>query len=137
MTVAAVNGPRQVVLSGEASAMAAVEARLAADGVVTRELPVTRAFHAPTLDAMRPAWLGAFEGVRLRPPSRRVVSNVTGTWAGAEVCEPEYWWQQMRSPVRFAAGVDRGGVTGPGADLLLEHYNDRHEEPQQLRPGDG
>lgn len=105
VAIAAVNGRRQIVLSGATPVMTALQARLEADGLPVRRLAVERAFHSETMEAARDAFLAELRGVTLRPPSIRFMSNVTGRWAGDEVCEPEYWWRQVRQTVRFAEGV--------------------------------
>src|SRR5690606_40417828 len=46
-----------------------------------------------------------FAGVKLSPPTVPFVSNVTGTWAGDEVCDPAYWVRHLRGTVRFWDGV--------------------------------
>ena len=111
--VAAVNGPRSVVLSGEEEAVAAVAARWAAAGRRTRRLAVSHAFHSQRTEPI----LAELEevGRRLRPGLGRipVVSNVTGA-IGEAYREPGYWSRQVRMPVRFQEGIktlERAGVT--------------------------
>jgi phthiocerol/phenolphthiocerol synthesis type-I polyketide synthase E len=105
VSIAAVNGRRQVVYSGDVAAIAALRARLDADGVPARPLAVERGFHSATMEAIREPFLAELRGMTLRSPARRFLANVTGRWAGDEVREPEYWWRQMREPVRFAESV--------------------------------
>jgi acyl transferase domain-containing protein len=105
VSIAALNGRRQVVYSGASDAIARLRARLEADDVPVRTLAVERAFHSATMDPIRDAFLAEVRGMTLCPPKTRFLSNVTGTWAGDEVCDPEYWWRQMRQPVRFAEGL--------------------------------
>src|SRR5262249_4985854 len=52
VSVAALNGPRDVVVSGERQAVEAVAARLQAEGVATQPLTVSHAFHSPLMEPM-------------------------------------------------------------------------------------
>ncbi len=123
--IGAVNGREQVVFTGGEEELAEVEGELKSAGVAVKRLEVERAFHSERMEAVRERYLEVVKGIRLRKPEKRYMSNVTGRWAGDEVCEAEYWWEQMRRPVRFAAGVEEmvaGGERvwleiGPGESL--------------------
>ncbi|MFD7455080.1 beta-ketoacyl synthase N-terminal-like domain-containing protein, partial [Kitasatospora sp. NPDC059827] len=124
--IAAVNGPRAVVLSGLAEAVEEVAAVLASRGRRTKRLRVTRAFHSPLMDGVLDRFHEAASGLAYRPPRIRLLSNLTGEQATAEqVGAPEYWVRHIREAVRFHDGVRRmaaDGVTtflelGPGGVL--------------------
>ncbi|MCG6498356.1 type I polyketide synthase [Kitasatospora sp. A2-31] len=124
--IAAVNGPRATVLSGQAEAVDEVAAELAARGCRTRRLRVARAFHSPLMDGVLARFHEAASGLAYRPPRIRLLSNLTGEPAAPEqVGRPEYWVQHIREAVRFHDGVRRmaeDGVTtflelGPGGVL--------------------
>ncbi|WP_203723881.1 type I polyketide synthase, partial [Actinoplanes teichomyceticus] len=104
--IAAVNGPRAVVLSGDADAVLALAGRLADGGHRTRRLRVSHAFHSAHMDAMLDEFRGVVAGLKLRPPRLPVISNRTGGPAGADqLCSPDYWVDQVRGTVRFLDGV--------------------------------
>src|SRR5579864_1640896 len=105
ISLAAVNGRQQVVFSGGLEEIEDLEEKLTKQDVVSRRLEVERAFHSEKMDCIRNEFLNLVKGLTLCKPSKRYISNVTGKWAGEEVTEPGYWWQQMRSPVRFAASM--------------------------------
>ncbi|MDB4949103.1 MAG: polyketide synthase, partial [Gemmatimonadetes bacterium] len=106
LALAAVNAPAACVVSGPEPAVAALEARLEARGIVSRRLPATHAFHSPMMQPAAAALADLLSDVELGAPSLPFVSNVTGTWAAAgEVRDPAYWVRHMVQPVRFADGV--------------------------------
>ncbi|RMI32138.1 SDR family NAD(P)-dependent oxidoreductase [Nocardia stercoris] len=106
LSVAAVNGPAAVVLSGDADAVAEVDRLFEQRGVRTSRLRVSHAFHSARMDPMLAEFRAVAEGLSYRQPLLPIVSNVTGTEAGDAVRNPEYWVAQVRGCVRFAPGVD-------------------------------
>ncbi|WP_433709226.1 type I polyketide synthase [Nocardia sp. CA-084685] len=106
LSVAAVNGPSSVVLSGAADLVEAAERELSDAGVRTSRLRVGHAFHSALMEPMLDEFRSVAAGLTYRSPTVPVVSNISGGVAGAEVTDPEYWVQQVRGCVRFAPGVD-------------------------------
>ncbi|WP_439956304.1 SDR family NAD(P)-dependent oxidoreductase [Nocardia mikamii] len=106
VSVAAVNSPVAVVISGDADAVAAYRARLADRGRKTAQLTVSHAFHSHRMDPMLAEFDSVAREVKYQRPRIPLVSNVSGRIAGEEVLDPGYWVRQVREPVRFAAGVD-------------------------------
>jgi acyl transferase domain-containing protein/acyl carrier protein len=116
--VAAVNGPEEVVISGRRDAVRAVCTALERAGVSGRALRVSHAFHSGLLDPILAPFEEAAAKVSYAPPRIALVSNVTGTLAGAEVTEPSYWRRQIREPVRFESGVET--LVAAKCDVLIE-----------------
>lgn len=106
VAVAAINAPDQVTISGRTSVMERVLRRLATDGVRTRSVTTSHAFHSTLMDPMLDEFEVAAQRVTYSEPRITLVSNVSGRVAvPADVCDPHYWRRHVREPVRFADAV--------------------------------
>jgi acyl transferase domain-containing protein/NADPH:quinone reductase-like Zn-dependent oxidoreductase len=118
VSLAAINTPNDVVVSGPAQAVEALLLRLAAGGISGQKLNVSHAFHS---SLMRPA-VSAFEAVARRSygtASRSFVSTVSGRKAvPGELGNARYWAAQIEAPVRFAAAV--ATIRDEGCIVFLE-----------------
>ncbi|MFD5161093.1 type I polyketide synthase [Streptomyces hawaiiensis] len=120
VSIAAVNGPRSVVVSGAEDAVLAVAAGFESDGRRTVRLRVSHAFHSPLVEPMLDEFLSVAGELTFRPPRIPIVSTVTGRPAEpAELCSPDYWARHARLPVRFADAVRRLADDGVSAYLEL------------------
>ena len=105
ISIAAYNGPEDIVLSGARSAVEKVAASLEAEGASVRWLKVSHAFHSALMDPMLEAFRREAEAISYHSPWLPLVSNVTGQLAGAEVTGAAYWVEHVRSAVRFEEGM--------------------------------
>ncbi|MDG9720409.1 type I polyketide synthase [Streptomyces sp. DH24] len=117
VSLAAVNGPRSVVVSG---AEAEVDRVVAALGGRRRtRLTVSHAFHSPLMDPMLDDFRHALAGLEFHAPRRTVASALTGRVAEpGELCSAEYWVRHARDTVRFADAVT--ALSDAGATAFLE-----------------
>nr|WP_325120000.1 SDR family NAD(P)-dependent oxidoreductase [Streptomyces sp. GMR22] len=119
VSVAAVNSPGSVVLSGREAAVAEVVGVLAERGVEAKRLRVSHAFHSPLTEPMLAPFREVVDGLSFRAPRIPVVSNVTGAVASAEeLCAPDYWVRHVRETVRFADGL--AALAGRGVTTFVE-----------------
>jgi len=111
--IGVINGPESVVISGAAEAIARIAAKLEAEGIRTRALQVTHAFHSPLLEPILNEFEQCAAKVKYQPPRIRLFSNLTGEAARAdEIATPQYWRRHMRGTVLFHAGLQSALATG-------------------------
>ncbi|MGW2035494.1 SDR family NAD(P)-dependent oxidoreductase [Streptomyces sp. NPDC001811] len=114
--IAAVNGPRAVVVSGDEDAVAEVAAHFP----TARRLRVSHAFHSPRMEPMLAAFREVMTGIEAAEPTVPLVSTLTGAPAGAaELGSADYWVRHVRETVRFADAVTTLAVKGAGTFLEL------------------
>ncbi|WP_369214871.1 type I polyketide synthase [Streptomyces flavofungini] len=119
VSIAAVNGPASVVVSGTAEDVERVTGVLRELGRRTTALRVSHAFHSPLMEPMLEEFRAVVAGLSPQPPGLPVVSNLTGAVAGAdELCSAAYWVRHVREAVRFADGVR--ALHEAGATRFLE-----------------
>ena len=119
LSIAAINGPRHTVLSGERAALSDACAELQRQGIRSRELRVSHAFHSPSMAPIESEFARLVAAVRLSTPRKRVIANLTGRNAGEELATPAYWVRHMRNPVQFLQSV-RTLLVGAQPRILLE-----------------
>ncbi len=106
VSIAALNGPQSVVVSGRQQAVNRVVEALKAQGVKTKKLNVSHAFHSPLMEPMLVDFQHIARDVTYATPRIDLISNITGKLATAEIATPEYWCRHIRQPVRFAASME-------------------------------
>jgi acyl transferase domain-containing protein len=116
--IAAYNGPASIVISGPRDGVAAACALLEREGVETRGLRVSQAFHSPLMDEIVPGFTAAAAGVRWADAKLPVVSNLDGALLAPAEADAAYWARHLREPVRFDAGV--ATLVDRGCDVFLE-----------------
>ncbi|WP_443041940.1 type I polyketide synthase [Streptomyces sp. B21-106] len=119
VSVAAVNGPRAVVIAGVEAAVTEIAAELKALGRRTSHLRVSHAFHSPLMEPMLEAFREVAEGIVYDAPLVPLVSNVSGRLVvEGELASADYWVRHVREAVRFADGM--GVLAGEGVTRFLE-----------------
>ena len=118
LSIAAINGPQSTVISGKREAVQDAIATLQAEGVKAKKLTVSHAFHSPLMEPMLTAFEQVASEVSYSLPKIKLISNVTGELATAEIATPEYWCRHVRQPVRFAAGMET--LYQQGYEVFLE-----------------
>lgn len=118
VSIAAVNGPASVVISGLTTSIDAAAAQLEAQGIKTTRLNVSHAFHSPLMRPMLDAFAKVAESVRFHAPRIDLISNVTGRPMGAEAVGAAYWCEHVLAPVQFAPALQT--LASAGVEVFLE-----------------
>ncbi|MGB2572592.1 SDR family NAD(P)-dependent oxidoreductase, partial [Micromonospora citrea] len=141
--VAAVNGPRSVVLSGPATELDRVAQLCAERGWRVKRLSVSHAFHSRLMEPMLDEFRAVLAGLDWRAPKLPIVSNLTGRVADpTDIAGPDYWVRHVREAVRFAdaittlhqAGVSTFLEVGPDATLTAMAADTSTDRPVHLVP---
>ncbi|MEU3598622.1 type I polyketide synthase [Streptomyces sp. NPDC006798] len=115
VSVAADNGAGSAVLAGDGEALDALAARLAADGVRVKRVPVDYASHSAHVEALRDRLHHDLAPVAPVAGSIPMMSTVTGDWVDGTELDAGYWFRNLRGRVRFAPVVaalaDKGHTT--------------------------
>ncbi|MCX4459084.1 SDR family NAD(P)-dependent oxidoreductase [Streptomyces sp. NBC_01728] len=111
VSVAAVNSGRSTVITGDVEPLEALLADLEREQVFARRLDVDYASHSPRVEPVRATVLDELDGVTTCPTSVAWYSTVTGEPVTEEL-EADYWYTNLREPVRFAATVERMAADG-------------------------
>jgi myxalamid-type polyketide synthase MxaB len=105
VSIAAINGPRNIVISGTGHAIAEIVSRLASAGMTAEKLTVSHAFHSALMEPILDEFEAAVAAAKPKAPNLLLASNLTGAAARREMAEPGYWRRHLRQPVLFAAGI--------------------------------
>jgi acyl transferase domain-containing protein/NADPH:quinone reductase-like Zn-dependent oxidoreductase/thioesterase domain-containing protein/NADP-dependent 3-hydroxy acid dehydrogenase YdfG/acyl carrier protein len=117
ISVSAVNSPEMLTLGGDADTIEELAKRLSQRGVWCRALQVNHAFHTQLVEPAREPFLLELN-IENRALNHEMVSTVTGQRMQGATLNAEYWWQNIRQPVRFADAVRE--LRELGADTFLE-----------------
>ncbi|MCX6408231.1 MAG: SDR family NAD(P)-dependent oxidoreductase, partial [Propionibacteriales bacterium] len=106
LDVASVNSPSSVVVAGDRDVLDLLVAECAADGIRTTRLPVDYASHSRHVDDIEGEVLeGLSPAPRPLPGAVPMLSTVTGRWVEPGDLGPRYWFDNLRSTVRFSDAV--------------------------------
>ena len=103
LSLAAVNGRSQCVVSGPVAEILALQQDLAMQSVACQRLVTSHAFHSEMMDPILDEFEETMRSIALHPPCIPYLSNVSGNWINAdEAIDPVYWARHLRHTVRFS-----------------------------------
>ena len=106
ISLAAINAPASCVLSATTGAILNLEQKLTEQGIKSRRLTTSHAFHSTMMEPILVPFAERFRHISFEKPQVPFISNVTGTWSEpTPVASANYWVDHLRRPVRFADGV--------------------------------
>ncbi len=118
LSIAAVNGPADVVFSGPAADVDKVVQVLERRGIEVQPLAVSHAFHSALLEPMLDEFERVISQVKLSAPRITLISNLTGRAVRDEVTQPSYWRRHAREAVQFERGIR--SLSDEGCEVFIE-----------------
>jgi polyketide synthase 12 len=116
--IAAANGPRSTVISGETERVAAVVAAAEEHGLRARLIDVDYASHGPQVDTIAGELTEALAGIAPATSDVAFYSTVTGARIDTTTLDAAYWVTNLRRPVRFADTI--GALLDDGHRVFVE-----------------
>ncbi len=138
--LAAVNSPRNTVVSGRPEGIEELISDLEQKGYLCRKIRTSHAFHSPMMEPILQEFHTTLQQIALNKPSLPFISNLTGTWITDEqATSAEYWCMQLRHTVRFEDGLTTLFLqnkealfleVGPG-NTLCSFFRDHKDKGEQ------
>ncbi len=114
--IAAFNAPNALTLAGPEAALEATRLVAEARRLAFIPLDLDYAFHSAAMEPVKEGLLADLATLRSAAPRIPLLSTVTG--AALDRAEAEYWWRNLREPVRFEAAIR--AALQLGARVFLE-----------------
>ncbi|MBF0304002.1 MAG: type I polyketide synthase, partial [Desulfamplus sp.] len=101
VSIAAINGPEIVLISGFAAEVDLVVKELESRRLRTVQINISTAFHSPLTEQIMEDFRSAAKSISYQVPIVPVISNLTGEPIADSICSADYWCRHMRQPVQF------------------------------------
>ncbi|MFN8009509.1 MAG: polyketide synthase dehydratase domain-containing protein [Terriglobia bacterium] len=106
VSIAALNGPLNTVISGGKDAVEEVQKKFEESQIKTKFLKVSHAFHSMLMDPMLDPFEEIAREIQYSAPQLGFTSNLTGRQlSGGQGIDASYWKSHVREPVRFLDGM--------------------------------
>lgn len=124
LSIAAINGKEESVISGGPVAMGKFVQQLEGKGIAVRKLKTSHAFHSALMEPVIPVFVDVLRTMSFQSAQIPYISNVTGDFV-PDIMDAAYFGTHLRATVRFSEGIEKlltAGKTrflevGPGAQL--------------------
>jgi len=107
VSIAAINSPASLTLSGDISVLQRLQARLEAQGHFARMLQVEVPYHSPRMDPLRDELIQSLGAIRPGPGQCPYYSTIDADNRASATGDANYWWRNVRQTVLFAAAMDK------------------------------
>ncbi|MFT5920153.1 MAG: acyl transferase domain-containing protein, partial [Granulosicoccus sp.] len=118
ISVAAVNSFQAITLAGDETALEAFGAELTKENIFNKMLRVEVAYHSYQMEPLKDELFESLSNIKANEPKITLYSTVTGEEVKAADFGTEYWWQNVRQPVRFAKAVTQ--IVADGYNSFVE-----------------
>lgn len=118
VSIAAINGPASLTVSGCKDAIEDLHQKLDEAGIFCRRLEVEYAFHSAQMDPVKDELLRSLADIKPTQTQTRWISTVTGNQISGSEAGAEYWWKNVRESVRFADAMSV--LAEQGVELAIE-----------------
>ncbi|MBV9688755.1 MAG: SDR family NAD(P)-dependent oxidoreductase [Ktedonobacteraceae bacterium] len=118
VSLASINSPRSVALSGVEAVLEQIMIDLEEREIFCRRVVMDFAAHSHFMDPIQEKLLSSLQDVHPQTSRLPFVSTVTGQHLTGLECNAHYWWENIRRPVQFAAGIQR--LVADGTTVFLE-----------------
>ncbi|MEO8270853.1 MAG: polyketide synthase dehydratase domain-containing protein, partial [Aureliella sp.] len=122
VSVAAINGPSSVTISGAAGTIEQLAVRLEQAGVFCRRLAVEYAFHSPQMEPVREELLTSLAHIQPQAANIPLVSTVTGQSIDGDALDADYWWHNVRESVYFSQAMNCLAERGCGVAIEISPH---------------
>ena len=119
VSIAGVNGPSNIVISGKKEAIQQIIEKLQSEGIEIRSLKVSHAFHSPLMDSILDEFEHVASEIHYQVPAIPIISNLTGkTIDSNTIPDASYWRRHIRNAVQFYSGMQT--LAELGCEIFIE-----------------
>ncbi|MCL6707701.1 SDR family NAD(P)-dependent oxidoreductase [Pseudomonas sp. R2.Fl] len=118
LQVAAINAPNSVTISGAVDQIKSLREKARKRKVAVQPLDINYPFHHPLIDQARDAFFADMPAIHPKSSAKAFISTVTGTVLTGESLNPDYWWRNVRQPVKFLHAVEE--ALALGCNIFIE-----------------
>ena len=118
LCVAGINSFRGVTVAGPSEQLAILENVLKGQNYAYKRLDLDYAFHSKAMDTIKLGLIADLGHLPLGPMKIPFYSTVTGALIADDELDSDYWWQNIRQPVRFQQALN--GIVASGFNMLIE-----------------
>ena len=105
VSVAAINSPTSVTLSGDRQSLERIAAQAESQGLFNRMLQVEVPYHSPAMEPLKNETRACLADLRINKPQLPFYSTVRGVRVEEAMHDAEYWCDNIREPVYFAKAI--------------------------------
>lgn len=106
VSIAAVNGPRTITVSGDSESLEKLKEKYDAMGIFCRSLDVNVPYHSPIMKLVEDDILDSLKNIKGSETNIDLYSTVTGHLIAGDQIDNKYWYDNIREPVFFSKAVD-------------------------------